>query len=459
MRFRRLLLALGCVLTSVLACAPAPVPAAGLDFTLHKLGEGETPVVLVVGGIQGDEPGGFSAATLLITSYRITKGSVWVVPNLNFPSIIRRSRGLHGDMNRKFASLPASDPEYETVRRIQELIRTPGLELVLNLHDGGGFYRPVRETADRSPARWGQCLIVDMAEMPHPAGQLEARGQDVLTEANRRLLKPEHRLYLKNTLTHLGNPEMEKTLSWYAVRNGIPAFGIEASKNFPVDVRAYYHLLMVEGLLRQAGVEFERRFELSPRGISAALQEDVRVAFDGDRVLLTLDNPRPRLGGSIPLHRDAVNTVRTSKPILAVIRESNEMTVHYGNRVLTRFKPDWREADTELTGLTVVVDGKRRDVRFGEVVDVKRTFMVEPVKEYRVNAIGAEYGPDESGRRLALRDFKSRYSLDRDSRTYRVETYRGKRFAGMFLVRFDGPEGRRHDALPAVAGRESQLGL
>ena len=29
------------------------------------------PVVLVVGGIQGDEPGGFSAATLLTTHYTI----------------------------------------------------------------------------------------------------------------------------------------------------------------------------------------------------------------------------------------------------------------------------------------------------------------------------------------------------------------------------------------------------
>ena len=32
-----------------------------LDFTLHRLGPGGGPVLLVVGGIQGDEPGGFSA--------------------------------------------------------------------------------------------------------------------------------------------------------------------------------------------------------------------------------------------------------------------------------------------------------------------------------------------------------------------------------------------------------------
>lgn len=440
------LCSLVCVLGLLLGVAALPAGAGGLDFTLHRLGEDQTPGVLVVGGIQGDEPGGFSAATLLITHYRIKKGTVWVVPNLNFPSIIQRSRGLHGDMNRKFAALAETDPEYATVRRIQELIRTPGLGLVLNLHDGGGFYCPERKSKERNPSRWGQCLIIDMAEMSRPDGRpdghLERRGDAALAVANTRLLKPEHRLHLKNTRTHLGNPEMEKSLTWYAVRHGVPAFGLEASKNFSVEVRAYYHLLMLEALLAQSGVTFERAFELSPRGVAAALRDDVRVAFNGDRVLLPLDNARPRLGGSIPLHRGAMTDMRASKPILAVTRDRNEVAVHYGNRVLTRFKPDWREADTGLAGLTLVVDGQRRFVRFGEVVDVKQHFLVEPVRNYRVNAIGADYGPDESGRRLSRRDFKNRYSLDRDSRTYRVETYRGQRFAGMILVRFGQPAQR-----------------
>ena len=37
-----------------------------LDFVTIRLGHGER-AVLVVGGIQGDEPGGFSAATLVGT--------------------------------------------------------------------------------------------------------------------------------------------------------------------------------------------------------------------------------------------------------------------------------------------------------------------------------------------------------------------------------------------------------
>lgn len=429
------------------------------DFTLHKLGMNSTPSVLIIGGIQGDEPGGFSAASLLITNYHINNGTVWVVPNLNFPSIIQRSRGVYGDMNRKFAALSKNDPEYATVQRIQELILTPGLELVLNLHDGGGFYRPTKESPERNPTRWGQCLIIDMAEMPHPAGELEKRGNDVLSQVNTCLLKPEDRLYLKNTLTHLGNPEMEKALSWYAVRHGIPAFGLEVSKNFPVEVRVYYHLLMIEGLLKQMGIKFERKFSLSPSGIRAALEDDVKVGFLENRVLLPLENARPRIGGSIPLPKGAISHMQTSKPILAVIREKKDLAVHYGNRIVTRFTPDWCETDTELSGMTIVIDGKRRNVHFGEIIDVQKSFTVDPVKNYRVNAIGADFGSDESGKMLTLQDFKKNYSLDRDSRTYRIETYRDKRFAGMILVRFGGYASQNKNVLPAVAKRESALGM
>ena len=83
-----------------------------LDYALIKKGEPSENTMLLIGGIQGDEPGGFLAASIVATDYNITKGSLWVVPNLNFPSIIERSRGTKGDMNRKFAHVDKNDPDY-----------------------------------------------------------------------------------------------------------------------------------------------------------------------------------------------------------------------------------------------------------------------------------------------------------------------------------------------------------
>ena len=105
---------------SCLLCITGELHAArsinALDFSLIKKGSADDgPVILVIGGIQGDEPGGFNAASLLTTHYQVQRGQLWVVPNLNFPSIIKRSRGIHGDMNRKFSQITRQDPEFESV--------------------------------------------------------------------------------------------------------------------------------------------------------------------------------------------------------------------------------------------------------------------------------------------------------------------------------------------------------
>ena len=107
------------------ALAVAAPLASPLEFTLHRHRDdpgGNT--MLVIGGIQGDEPGGFNAASLLVTHYTVERGNLWIVPNLNFESIVRRSRGVHGDMNRKFPGVASDDPDYARVERIKSLILT-----------------------------------------------------------------------------------------------------------------------------------------------------------------------------------------------------------------------------------------------------------------------------------------------------------------------------------------------
>ena len=175
---------------------PVWLVASSLDFSLYKKGPGNNEnILLVVGGIQGDEPGGFNAASLLVTHYKITKGQVWVVPNLNFLSIVERSRGPYGDMNRKFAELSPSDPEYNTVERIKSIILDPRVAMILNLHDGSGFFREKYIDKWRNPYRWGQSCIIDQARIDAPKyGNLGEIAQQVRDHVNQNLFDPEHRL-------------------------------------------------------------------------------------------------------------------------------------------------------------------------------------------------------------------------------------------------------------------------
>ena len=456
--------ALLCALLSPFLMRPARAETFPLDFTTIRLGAAPR-AVLVVGGIQGDEPGGFSAATLIATRYEITEGAVWVVPNLNFPSIIRRSRGLHGDMNRKFARLAESDPEFATVRRIQELICHPGVGLVLNLHDGSGYYRPRHEDRLRNPGRWGQSVIIDQDALDGGTfmGALAEEADAVAREANSRLIRPLHALHVHNTHTAEGDREMEKSLSYYAVRHGKAAFGLEASKEFPVELRAYYHLLMVEAFLRRAGVRFSRDFELTPAGVARALRENLGVSFAGNRVFLPLEDVRPAIS-YLPLPKNSPARAITSKPIMAVLPcagKGDRLCVHYGNRTITLIRPDWREVDASLDAVTVLVDGREETVPFGSILEVREAATVRPQEGYRVNAIGMECGKtDESGVALRRKDFQPRFSVDRGGRLFRVEVYKDKRFAGMFLLRFGGGATTAGRApLPDRPGPETSLGF
>lgn len=411
-----------------------------LDFNVFRLGSGPN-AALVIGGIQGDEPGGFSAATLLATRYEIKKGSLWVVPNLNFPSIIKRSRGVYGDMNRKFASLPETDPEYATVCRIKELIDHPDVGLVLNLHDGSGYYRPVHEDRLKNPARWGQSIIIDQEKLPDGLfmADLATRAENVALKANGRLLKDIERIHVHNTRTMEGDHEMEKSLSYYAVRKNKAAFGLEASKELGVAGRAFYHLLMIEEFLKMAGLEFERDFELSPAGIGQALAENIAVSFAGNRIFLPLENARPTIN-YLPLASNLECSPIASKPIMAVLpcgNGSEKLCVHHGNRKISVITPVWHEVTDGLDSVRVRVDGKEKVASFGQTIDVRKTVEILRQPGYRINAIGYNGSrKDESGVSLKLADFMPRFSLDKNGTLYRVEVYSGDKFAGLFLLRF-----------------------
>ncbi len=417
-----------------------------LDFSFFEKGQGG-PVLLVIGGIQGDEPGGFSAATLIATRYGVNKGSLWVVPNLNFPSIIKSSRGIHGDMNRKFAALDRKDPQYKIVARIQEIIRDPRVCLVLNLHDGSGYYRPTYIDKWHGPKRWGQSIIIDQERMPTmqvPQGnalvdaqrELANTASVVTAQVNEHLLEPDHIMYVHDTQTAKGDKEMEKSLSWFAVRHGKPAFGLEASKNLPVVKRTYYHLHMIESFAKTLGIELSRDFALNLDGVREALYSDLSVNFMGGRIILPLEDVR-RTIRFLPLQPLKDQAPVTSKPIMAVLPKNKDLQVHYGNRLLTTINPDWHELDTSLTGVKVHVDGKERQVNFGDSIQVKKHFTVHAPKGYRVNAIGVNSGlRDENHKEFSAKNFIKTYSVDNGGSIYRVETYKGKKFCGMFLVRF-----------------------
>jgi hypothetical protein len=437
------------LLLTVVATAQA---GDNLDFTLHKLDSGRPgPTILVIGGIQGDEPGGFSAAALLVSHYKITSGAVWVVPNLNFLSIIRCSRGVYGDMNRKFADLDPKDPEYAAVQKIKDIIKNPNVDAVLHLHDGWGYYSPNYVSEWQCPLRWGQSVIIDQDTIAAQRfGNLAELAETAAAAANVHLYEPDHAYHVKNTRTRELDDEtakeMSKTLTYFAIGNGKPAFGIEGSKNLAPPMRTYYHLRVIESFLQSFGVTFERTFDLGAPQVAEALRENVAVSFFDNKIFLDLRNARDRLN-YIPLKKDSAVEYRPGSPIMALVSADKGLKVYFGNTNVTQLDPEYREFDSSIDHVAMDIDGARRDVPFGAVVDVAKAMRVEPSQDYRVNIIGFSRPGlvDEAGVSVGLPDLKTPYSVDKAGTIYRVEVYRGEKFCGMILAAF------RKDPPPKLA--------
>jgi hypothetical protein len=416
------------------------------DFDLIKKGVDDNNTLLIVGGIQGDEPGGFIAASLIATHYQITKGSVWVVPNLNFYSIIKRNRGPFGDVNRKFAYLSKKDPDYYMVQRIKKYITHPQVSMVINLHDGSGFYRKKYIDKQHNPYRWGNSSIIDQEYLPNikKYRNIKKISDNICRYVNKHLIKKEHRFSTKNTHTRFKKTkeqtEMSKTLTYFAITHGKAAIGNESSKNLPTHERVYYKLLSIEKLMDEMGIEYERRFKLKPLALKDVIDNDIYITFYDDKIVLPLGRIKHTLR-YFPVSKDGKLQFRPSNPLMTVLRSKKYYIIYYGNRRVLKLQPDFTEfANVDKNELIKfrLDNYKNVSIPFGSVVETKKSFYIYPKDGYRVNVIGFVHKKykDESGLNISKKSIPKRFAIDKKHRTYRIEFYKNKKFAGMILIKF-----------------------
>jgi len=423
----------------VLLLTTQSVQSAEFPFTLHKLKSDKAgPTILVIGGIQGDEPGGFNAASLLVTDYKVNRGEVWVVPNLNFESIIKRSRGVYGDMNRKFLSIPADDPEYEAVMKIKRIITNHQVDMVLNLHDGSGFYSPVHVDKNENPHRWGQSVVIDQKVIEARAfGNLEKLANNAINAVNSSSQSKRARFRLKNTRTREGDKEMEKTLTYFAIKNGKPAIGVEASKSHPTEKRIFNHLRFVEAMFEQLGISFTRDFRLSAKTIGQVLGQDIQLALFDNKILYDFVTPRKNIN-YVPLKRKSMIEFRANNPLVAIVNSEKNYKVRFGNRSVTTLDPQYFDYDNSLDEIGIVIDGVETLAYNGSIVAVSKQFMIQPIPGKRVNVIGYSKSGmrNESGLLISKEEIVSRFSVDQQAQKFRVEFYHEDKYSGMILLDF-----------------------
>jgi len=237
------------------------------DHELHVYrisGDQPGKTMMIIGGIQGDEPSGYITADIY-ADIHLKKGNLIVVPRANFYSILlNRRNGETGDMNRKFSPKPGQKAyhlEEEVVAILKHLIAES--DCLLNLHEGSGFFNPKWMNNMENPNRFGQSVIFDAEAYKPPYGKTTIHLGDianrVIKVVNTQIKNPRYKFKANNhdTLsptTH--HREQRESATFYALtRAQIPAFGIETSKSIKnLKDKTRLHKLVINAMLQEFGI-------------------------------------------------------------------------------------------------------------------------------------------------------------------------------------------------------------
>lgn len=399
-----------------------------------------SPTLLVIGGIHGNEPGSYFAAAILSQYYQIKRGNLWVVPDLNRPSIQQNSRGIHGDMNRKFSDIDPHDADYETVQDIQKIMTEKQVGLILNLHDGHGFYRKEHLNTIFNPNAWGQTCVIDQVslEEDHPFGKLNDIASKVSKELNHGLIEDHHLFDVRNTNTRFDDEDMRHSLTYFAVSHNKPAFAIETSKNLPtLHHKVFYQLRAIECYMRLMGIEYERSFDLNLDTVQKLLNNYEYLTINNN-IYLDLQNLKNSLS-FVPLQSEG-NEFKFTHPLGSIQKNKDQYDLFIGNQKISSLIPSYHNKEVCIEPVCVIIDGKKSYIPFATDFFASADFrVVNNDANTRVNIIGfTQKGvKDESNVTVGLRDLDSKYSIDTASKSYRIEFYQKNRFCGMVLVHFN----------------------
>ncbi len=234
------------------------------ELNVYRIfGEESGKTIMIIGGIQGDEPGGYLTADLYADTH-LKKGNLIVVPRANLYSILLNSRnGLTGDMNRKFAreNDQVTHLEEEIVSILKHLIAES--DCLLNLHEGSGYYSPTWINDTENPGRYGQSIIFDTDTYRVPDSdqvvELGSLARRVIARVNQQISNPRYKFRANNHDTlapDSKHKEQRKSATFYALtRAHIPAFGVETSKMIKkLETKIQMQKLVINTFMEEMGI-------------------------------------------------------------------------------------------------------------------------------------------------------------------------------------------------------------
>jgi TATA-box binding protein (TBP) (component of TFIID and TFIIIB) len=342
-------------------------------------------------------------------------------------------------MNRKFAVIKKDDKDKEIVDDIKKLMLDPKVSLILNLHDGHGFYRPIPKNDLFNPKAWGQALIIDQQALAGTKyGNLAEIASKVTKNNNIVLQEDVHEFNVKDTQTKDKDEAMRQSLTYFAIQNKKPAMAVETSKNISdLPTKVLYQLKSLEEFMQLMNIKYKRDFELNLKNVTALLKEYGELEIPPHKIKLPLSDLKPSIE-HFPIGAKGL-VYKSQNPLVAVIKSKSGYDIYNGNIKVSSLSTQSYAFDDSLKEVEAVSDGKIQKVAIGSYLNVKNSFKINVPNDYRLNIIGfSKKGVEnESGIEVTKSELDKNYSLDKSAKIYRAEIYKSKSFCGMVVVKFD----------------------
>ncbi len=144
------------------------MPGTKYETPLYIFGSGRAgPIAMALGGVHGNEPGGWLAADRVVDRMRPDVGALLVIPHVNkiaMGQFVRTTDEI-GDVNRAYPGKPDGTPAQQIAFEIMNAVREFHVDFILDMHESWAFYK---DRPQNGTAFLGQTVATNAAE-PGPS--------------------------------------------------------------------------------------------------------------------------------------------------------------------------------------------------------------------------------------------------------------------------------------------------
>ncbi len=211
--------------------------AAGTKYAtdLYIIDSGKPgPVVLIVGGVHGNETAGYTAAAE-VTDWQIDKGTLLVLPQANKLAINKEVRYLssEGDLNRDFPQASNESADNALSKAIWSALKKYDVDWLMDMHEGYDYYK------NTSTSSVGQSLIY------YPNSSTKTTASEIVSTLNQGISTSYKKFSL---LQYPVKGSLARAAGQYL---GIHSFIFETCDNPSLSIRVNYQLKAAKTLLQE----------------------------------------------------------------------------------------------------------------------------------------------------------------------------------------------------------------